>query len=338
MRLILHQFELKLKHTFKIAHDKRDEQQTLIVELDDRGFSGYGEATANKFYGRTIESMVEVLEKARHQIENQELRDPDSYFKSLEPVLSENSFAQCAVDVAAHDLFGKKLGKPIYEIWGLSTDRIPVTSYTIGIDTIPKMVEKMKEFPWPNYKIKLGTNEDIEIIRELRKHTQSTFRVDANCAWTAEDTLRNAREFQKLGVEFIEQPLSPEDIDGMKKVHSDCVLPVIADESCIIERDVDRCHGLFHGINIKLMKCGGLIPARRMIERARELDLKVMVGCMTESSVGISAISQLLPLLDYVDMDGSTLISNDTATGPRLENGEIVLSQENGTGARLTGQ
>jgi L-alanine-DL-glutamate epimerase-like enolase superfamily enzyme len=198
------------------------------------------------------------------------------------------------------------------------------------------MVAKMNEFPgWPIYKIKLGTDRDLEIVRELRKHTQATFRVDANCGWTAEQTIAFAPELKKLGVEFIEQPLKADLWDDLRRVRENSALPIIADESCIVESDVARCHGVFHGVNIKLVKCGGLTPARRMIAEARKLGLSVMVGCMTESTVGISAIAQLLPLLDYVDMDGAVLLAEDVAQGVRLERGRCIYPETPGHGLRL---
>jgi L-alanine-DL-glutamate epimerase-like enolase superfamily enzyme len=243
------------------------------------------------------------------------------------------------LDQAAYDLWGKKQGQPVYKLWGLTTDQCPPTDYTIGIDEIDVMVAKMNEFPgWPVYKIKLGTDRDLEIVRELRKHTEAAFRVDANCGWTAEETIRNSVAFKELGVEFIEQPLPGDQWDAMREVRTNSALPVIADESCIVETDVDRCVDHFHGVNIKLMKCGGLTPARRMIDRARELGLTVMVGCMTESSVGISAIAQLLPLLDYVDMDGAVLLSKDIASGVTIAKGRCIYPNENGNGVVLTGK
>jgi L-alanine-DL-glutamate epimerase-like enolase superfamily enzyme len=169
----------------------------------------------------------------------------------------------------------------------------------------------------------------------LRKHTDAVFRIDANTAWTPEQTIAFAPELKELGVEFIEQPLLRDNWDGMKLVKRDCVLPVFADESCQQESDVERCAGLFDGINIKLTKAGGLTPARRMINRARDLGLKVMVGCMNESSIGISAIGQLLPLLDHVDMDGAVLIAQDIATGVHLDKGRPVFPSENGLGVQL---
>jgi L-alanine-DL-glutamate epimerase-like enolase superfamily enzyme len=227
-------------------------------------------------------------------------------------------------------------GAPVYRLWGLSTDTAPLSNYTLGIDTPEKMVAKLREMPgWPVYKIKLGTPDDLAIVRELRRHTDATFRVDANCGWTAGQTIEFAPLLKKLGVEFIEQPLPPEDTEGARRAFENSALPLVADENCVTEADVDRCAGRFHGINIKLVKCGGLAAARRMIARARELGLQVMVGCMTESTVGISAIAQLLPLLDYVDMDGAVLLAKDIATGVHVERGRCVYPDVNGTGVTL---
>ncbi|MDZ7615820.1 MAG: enolase C-terminal domain-like protein, partial [Patescibacteria group bacterium] len=210
------------------------------------------------------------------------------------------------------------------------------TDYTIGIDTIDMMVRKLREFTgWPIYKIKLGTDQDLRIVQALREHTDAIFRIDANCAWTVAQTLAYAPELKRLGVELIEQPLPPDDWRGMAQVRKDSPLPIIADESCRSETDVERCASVFHGINIKLIKCGGLTPARRMICRARELGLKAMVGCFTESSVGISAAAQLLPLLDYADLDGAMLLAEDAASGVCFKCGRAVYPDTPGCGITL---
>jgi L-alanine-DL-glutamate epimerase-like enolase superfamily enzyme len=298
--------------------------------------NGYGEGASSHAYAFTAESMRAALEAARPQIESERVDDPAKFWERLLPVLRHNRFALCALDEAAHDLWGKQRGAPVWKLWGLELSNLPLSDYTIGIDPIEKMVAKMKEFDgWPIYKIKLGTDNDLEIVRALRQHTDAIFRIDANTAWTAEQTIAFAPELKALGVEFLEQPLKADDWDGMRRVFRECALPVIADESCLIEEDVPRCVGFFHGINIKLTKAGGLTPARRMIARARELGLKVMVGCMSESSVGISAIGQLLPLLDYVDMDGAVLIAKDIASGVHLKRGRAIFPDENGNGVRL---
>jgi L-alanine-DL-glutamate epimerase-like enolase superfamily enzyme len=264
------------------------------------------------------------------------LDDPAQLWQQFDPQLRGNRFAQCALDQAAYDLWGKKLGKSVHELWGQSAEDLPPSNYTIGIDDIDVMVAKMAEFPgWPVYKIKLGTPHDLDIVRELRRHTDAVFRVDANCGWDVEETIANSRELAGLNVEFIEQPLPAERLPDMDRVFRESALPLVADESCQQEQDVATCHGRFHVINIKLVKCGGLTPARRMISHARRLGMQVMVGCMTESTVGISAIAQLLPQLDYVDMDGAVLLAEDIASGAHLDHGRCVFPKANGTGVQL---
>ncbi len=338
MKLSFHPFDLQLKHTFTITHGSHDIQSTLIVELKDGGFSGFGEATANKYYGISVENMTEALEGIRRIIESNGHLTPEALWSVVSPHLQHNTFALCALDLAMHDLYGKKQGLPLYQLWNLDIYGNPITNYTIGIDTVENMVKKMQEVPWPLYKIKLGTNEDVKIVKELRKHTDAIFRVDANCAWGVEESIANAKAFQSLNVEFVEQPMHADDLEGMKKVFEKSVLPLMADESCIVESDVKKCFGHFHGVNIKLTKCGGLTSGRRMIDEAKALGMKVMVGCMTESSVGISAIAQLLPLLDYVDMDGAMLLKHDVAEGVTIEAGHVKYPDRNGTGAQLVNQ
>lgn len=336
MKLKVHTFQLPLRHTFAITHESRDVMPSLIVELSQDGHAGFGEATETRYYGITLASMASQLESLRPVIESSELSSPEAFWSAMSGHLASSPFLLCALDQAAHDLYGKLHGTRVYERWGLSLDKIPPSNYTIGMASVAEMVRKMEEQPWPIYKIKLGTDHDLEIVEALRARTDAVFRIDANTAWTAEQTIAYSPKLKALGVEFIEQPLKADDWEGMKKVYAASALPVIADESCHVEADIARCYGFFHGVNIKLMKCGGLTPARRMAEHARQLGLKVMVGCMTESSVGISAIAQLLPLLDYVDMDGAMLLSEDPATGVTLDaDGYARFPSENGTGAGL---
>jgi len=226
-------------------------------------------------------------------------------------------------------------GKKLYEYLDLNPQRIPTTNFTIGIDTIEKMCAKLREVNWPIYKIKLGTDQDLEIVRELRKNTNSIFRVDANCAWTVDQAISYSEELALLGVEFIEQPLAKDNLEGMSEVFAHSKLPLIADESCISESDVEKCQGHFHGVNIKLVKAGGITPALRMIQKAKALGMKTMVGCMTESSVGISAIAHIAPLLDYVDMDGAMLLSKDPARGVRIFPEKVLFPEGPGIGAEL---
>ena len=338
MQMTLRRYELPLKHRFGISRGSSDTARSMIVELCQDGRSGYGEAAENAYYGTSLDSLANELGSVRRIIESTTLDEPEVFQRRMMAELGDATFARCALDEAAWDLRGKLLGRPVWKLWGLSLDRLPTSNYTIGIDAIEVMVEKLAESPgWPVYKIKLGTRDDLEIIRRLREHTGAAFRVDANCGWTAEETVRNSHVLGPLGVEFIEQPLPADDWQGMEAVFARSALPIIADESCRRPQDVERCRGCFHGVNIKLMKCGGLTPAREMLARAGQLGLKKMGGCMTESTVGISAIAQLLPMLDYVDMDGAALLAADTADGVRVELGRAAFPRENGTGVRLLG-
>lgn len=335
MNLSYQVIDLPLRHTFTIAHQSRDVQDTLIVKLEENGIFGLGESTTNPFYGMTIENMVTCLENFRSIVEAGKWENPEHLWDLGREVFGENPFAQCALDMAAWDLFTKKKGQKLYEYLGLNPATIPTTNFTIGIDTVEKMVSKMKEVDWPIYKIKLGTENDLEIVRELRKHTNSIFRIDANCAWTAEQAIRNSEELAKLGVEFMEQPLGKDDLEGMKEVFKHSKLPVMADESCIVESDVKKCHGLFHAINVKLVKAGGITPGLRMIHEAKSLGMKTMVGCMTESSVGITAIAHIAPLLDYVDMDGAMLLAKDPAKGVTITPDQVTFPDGPGIGSEL---
>lgn len=335
MKIDLKKYRLPLKHTFSISRESHDFQDTLIVALHLDGQTGFGEATSNPYYGITVESMMLEINALQGKIGQYDFKTPELFHAFL-TAHGLSNFATCALDLAAHDLYGKLQKQPLYKIWGTTTGHYPITNYTIGLAPMEKMVEKMKETPWPIYKIKLGTDDDVAIVRELRKHTDATFRVDANCAWTASETIKNAPLLKALGVEFLEQPLKADDWEGMERVMHRSVLPVIADESCIVETDVEKCALHYTGINIKLTKCGGLTPARRMIRNGKELGLKVMVGCMTESTVGISAIAQLLPQLDFVDMDGALLLKEDIASGVSiLPDGTVVFPELMGSGVTL---
>lgn len=339
MKLTLHPFELPLEFEFTIARGSISNQPSLVVELEHEGQRGFGEVTANNYYGHTIESMSQNVLRCEHLITEFDptTSDPSELWQRLRPSLGDDLFSLSAIDLAIYDLVGKLRGVRTYELLGLQWQNVPDSSYTIGIDTPEKMIAKLESRPgWSVYKIKLGTEHDVEIIRKLRQSTSATFRVDANCGWTAEKTIRNSADLKELGVEFIEQPLPADAKESDKRqVFEHSVLPIVADESCQIESDVSQCAGFFHGVNVKLCKCGGLTPALRMLNEARELKLKTMVGCMVESSVGISGAAQLLPLLDYADLDGAVLIAEDIAHGVRVVKGNVTLGDAMGSGVEL---
>jgi L-alanine-DL-glutamate epimerase-like enolase superfamily enzyme len=236
------------------------------------------------------------------------------------PLFPNDPFLVCALDMAGWDLWGQMKKQPLHRLWNTQwettgSEQPPICDYTLGIDPIEKMVQKMEAHPWPIYKVKVGTDYDIEMITELRKHTDKPIRVDANAGWTTEEALLKIPALAKLGVELIEQPLAKDNWEGMAQLKQQAILPLFADESCVFEKDVATCANYFDGINIKLTKCSGLTPALRMIKEARSLGLKVMMGSMNESVIGSAAIAQFLPQLDYVDMDGPLLMTQLNGVG-----------------------
>lgn len=326
---------LPFRYPFTISKGTKTHQPSLAIALEHRGIVGYGEAPAITYYNISVEKMVEDLERKKMMVEKFAFIEPDRYWHYLHHLYPMNNFLVCALDMAAWDIYGKIRQQPLYQLWGGDLAKAPLTDYTIGIDTIDRMVEKMKEKPWPVYKIKLGTEEDIAIVEAIRQHTNAILRIDANAAWTLAEALEKIPVLKDLGVEFIEQPLAKDDWEGMKVLFEKSPLPLIADESCVVESDVDKCHQHFHGINIKLTKCSGITPALRMIKKARSLEMKVMVGSMNESTIGSAAIAHLMPQLDYVDVDGPLLLGEDLATGLRYEQGRVVVSDKPGLGIEM---
>ncbi|EDP94240.1 dipeptide epimerase [Kordia algicida OT-1] len=336
LRLTVQNFELPLKNPFTISRYTVTVQKTVIVSITDETHVGYGEATVNPYYNSTIKSLKASVASVLDTFNTiDEGLHPEKLWQLLEPKLKDNYFALCAIDCAYWDLYAKQRQKPLRHFWNTKAKNLPKTNFTIGIDAVDVMKSKIQKTPWPIYKIKLGTKNDLEIIQSLREITDATFRVDANCAWTVEETLKNAETFKKLNVEFIEQPLQADNWEGMKILKEKSVLPIIADESCLTLADVSKCAEFFHGINIKLMKCGGITPALHMIQMAKTKNSKIMAGCMTESSIGISNLTQLASQLDYIDADGALLLQNDIATGVTFQNGEICYAEGNGSGVIL---
>lgn len=328
-------YELPFNHPFTISKGTKTHQPTFIVKLDFFGITGYGEAPAISYYNIPVEKMVSDLELKKVFVEKFSFSDPDRFWHYLHHLFPQNPFLVCALDMAGWDIYGKLKKKQLHELWGLDTQHSPLTDYTIGIDSIENMVLKMKEKPWPIYKVKMGIEGDVEMVAALRKETDAIIRVDANAGWTLEQALQKIPQLEALGVEFIEQPLAKDNWDDMKILYEKSSLPLIADESCVKEEDVIKCVDHFNGINIKLTKCSGITPAKRMITKAKELLLKVMVGCMNESSVGTAAIAQLAPMLDYVDMDGPLLLAEDIGEGVKFDFGKIIYTDNPGLGIQV---
>ncbi len=323
------------RYPFTISKGTKTHQPIFTVSLEWNGLKGYGEAPAIAYYDITVEQMAADLESKKAFVGKFALTDPERYWHYLHHLFPKNPFLVCALDIAAWDLYGKIRRKPLYSLFGIEHKKEILTDYTIGIDSEEKMVAKMNEKPWPIYKVKVGTEGDVERLAALRRHTDAILRVDANGGWTLEQALEKIPICRNLGVELVEQPLQKEDWEGMKTLHDQSVLPLLADESCVSEADVKKCAGHFHGINIKLTKCSGITPARRMIREARQLGLKIMLGCMNESTIGSAAMVHLSPLVDYMDADGPLLLAEDLATGLHYENGRVVIPEGFGLGIDL---
>ena len=333
MKLFYKSINLPFQYPFTISRGRtKTHQPSLIVALQLGSHIGYGEAPAIAYYNITVEQMIADLENKKTFVEKFAFTEPERYWHYLHHLFPNNPFLVCALDMAGWDLYGKLKNQPLYKLWNTEWKNVPLTDYTIGIDEVDKMIEKMKSKPWPIYKIKVGTPNDIEILTALRKHKNAPFYVDVNAAWTLEEALNKIPQLKELGVTLVEQPLAKDNQDGMKLLFKESSLPLFADESCVFENDVEKCYEHFHGINIKLTKCSGITPALRMIKKARSLNMKLMMGCMNESTVGTAAIAHFLPQLDYVDMDGPLLLSEDVATGIEYDYGKVTVSNKAGLG------
>ncbi len=337
IQLRVWQYDLELRHTWTIARGSRKTSTITFVEIMCDGISGIGEAALSTAarYGETKDTVLEFLKKL-------DFRNFDSPFQ-LEDILNYianvapgNFAAKAAIDIALHDWVGKKIKLPLYQLWGLNPARTPITTFSIAIDTPEVMVQKVLEAAeYPVLKIKVGKDNDEEIIRAIRQVTQKPLRVDANEGWkTKELALERIQWLETQGVELIEQPLPTTQLADMIWLKERVNMPIFADESVLGPTSIPLLKDAFDGINIKLMKCGGLREAMKMIQIARALGMKVMMGCMIESSVAISAAAQLSPLLDYADLDGNLLITNDPYIGAQVKQGKVILSQDPGIGIK----
>lgn len=327
---------LRTTNPFVIARGGESEYRVVRITVTaPDGNSGWGEAAPSKFYGETADTVVQVLPILGKAIEGMDGWSLEAMEHALARAIRFNGSARAGVSAALHDMVGKRLGVPLYRLWGLDPAAAPPSSFTIGIapdeKTLRERIADAEQYPV--LKLKLGTNWDERIVRLVRELApKKVLRVDANAAWTPKSTLRIVPLLQELGVEFVEQPLPPGDIDGLRFVRERSSLPIVADESCLVSGDIPKLAGVVDGINIKLAKCGGLREALRMIATARAHDMLVMAGCMIESSLGITAAAHLAPLLDCADYDGHALISNDPYVGATIDGGEIVVPSGAGLG------
>lgn len=333
MKITFSSYDLKLRHTFTIARSSRDISSVVFVELEQDGIVGFGEAAPSRRYGETVETVSAFL-KALDLSTFESPFQLESILDYVEGLAPGNTSAKAAIDIALHDWIGKKLGVPLYRYWGLERGKTPVTSFTIGIDNPEVITQKVEEAEeYPILKIKLGGVNDEEIMKAIRRVTDKTLRVDANEGWkTREIALKKIQWLEQEGVEFIEQPMPAEDLAGTAWVRERVKLPLIADENSLRLHDVPKLQGAFDGINIKLMKCTGLREAMKMIAVARACDMKIMTGCMIESSIAISAAAQFSPLIDFADLDGAALTTNDPFEGVTIVGGRLVLPERPGIG------
>ncbi len=317
--------DLPLRRTFAISRGSLDVQQSVIVTLDDGQHVGRGEAPRSHYYGQPIDRITSALDQIIDAYKIIDFVHPWRLHHQLSTRFPGESFAISAIDQAAHDLAARRLGQPLHQSLGLDWGDVPETSITLSMGDPDSVLLQLAEYAhWPIVKVKLGSPHDERSLRAIRGASDAIIRVDANGAWTVDQTIANSRWLADLGVEFIEQPLpATASLSDRLAVATRSCLPIIADESCVVESDVARCVGMFAGVNIKLCKCGGITPAVRMLRQARRLGIKTMLGCMIESDVGIAAASHLLPLLDYADLDGSTLLQPNSYAGVTIHRWQV---------------
>ena len=330
---------LRTKNPFVIARGGSTEYRVVCITVTaSDGNTGWGEAAPSKFYGETADTVVDVLPLLAAAIEGMDGWSLEAMEHALARAIRYNGAARAGVSAALHDLVGKRLGVPLYKLWGLDPVSSPPTSFTIGIapDEATLLARVAEAEQYPILKIKLGTAWDERIVRAVREAApKKVLRVDANAAWTPKSALRIIPALKELGVEFVEQPLHPGDLQGLRFVRERSSLPIVADESCLVAADVPKLAGAVDGINIKLAKCGGLREALRLVAVARAHDMLVMAGCMIESSLGITAAAHFAPLLDCADYDGAALVSNDPYAGATIDGGAIRIPDAPGLGVTL---
>ena len=334
MELTAQTLDLKLTTPFRISRSVQHYAYNVLTQIEADGIVGIGEASPSGYYGEKRESVLMALSYfVEHMGDDPTLLEDIT--ASLDRVMHGNAAAKAAVDMALYDLIGKRLGVPVYQLLGLNPAHTPYTSFTIGMDTPAVMAKRALEArEYPILKIKLGGDNDLDIVKAIRDVTDVVLRVDANAAWTAKQAIRMVSLLEPYNIEFVEQPVAAKDLEGLKLVRDNVSLPIIADESCVTLEDIPQVVGRVDGINIKLMKCGGIHNALKMISAARAHHLKIMLGCMIESSLAITAAAQISPLVDYADLDGMLLVDDDPFDGVRVEGGKLVLTERPGLGVR----
>lgn len=333
MKLSYKPYTLQLKHVFTVATSSRTTTPVVLTEIEYEGFVGYGEASMPPYLGESHETVLDFLSKVDLS-KYDDVFDLEYILNDIDKIAPGNPAAKASVDIALHDLIGKLLNKPWYNIWGFNKNNTPYTTFTIGIDTPDVVRQKVKEAEeYKVLKVKLGRDTDKEMVETIRSVTDKPLTVDVNQGWKDKHfALDMIHWLSERNVEFVEQPMPKENIDDMAWLTERSPLPTIGDESVQRLPDVIKAHGVFNGINIKLMKCTGMREAHKMLTLARSLGMKVMIGCMTETSCAISAASHLSTMVDWADLDGALLISNDVFDGTKIIDGKVNLNDRPGIG------
>lgn len=333
MTLRYRPYDVELKHVFTLATSSRKSTPVMLTEIEFDGVTGFGEASMPPYLGESHETVNNFLK----MVDLSRFSSPflmEEILDYIDQLLPGNYAAKASVDIALHDLVGKLMNQPWYRIWGLNPEKTPYTSFTIGIDTPDVIRKKVEEaFPYRILKVKLGQDNDKEMIQTIRSVTDKPLCVDVNQGWKEKKIALDMIYWLKdQGVVFIEQPMPKSLVEDISWLTQNSPLPIIGDESVQTIRDVKKADGVYSGINIKLMKCGGMRSAFKMINTARALNLKVMIGCMTETSCAVSAAAQLSPMVDWADLDGNLLISNDIYEGVTVVDGRLILPERPGIG------
>lgn len=326
---------LQLEGSFTIAKGSYSERRALIVQLSQDGCTGYGEATEITYYGVDLDRLRQTIADHADQLSGIELTSPAQYYRDLQPILGHEPFLLSAFDCAGYDLYGRLTEQRILDFLNPDTEKALHTTFTIGLGTIEDTLNKIKATPWPRYKVKLNGDDDLERISAIRTVTQAPLLLDPNEGWSFEHLSSLLEPLAHLNILALEQPIHRSMDAQLGQLKEQSQIPFVADESCHGIADVVACQASYHGINIKLMKCGGITPALQMIARARQLGLMVMIGCMTESTIGISAAMQLIPQVDLVDLDGAMLLANDLAKGSHFVDGVAEYSDTFGLGFEM---
>lgn len=335
LKLTFRPYDLQLKHTFTIASNSRKTTAVMLTELSWEGVTGYGEASMPPYLGESHATATKFLSS----LNLAQFRDPfrmEEILEYVDGIMEGNCAAKASVDIALHDLVGKLLNQPWHRIWGYSAENTPLTTYTIGIDKKEEVIAKTKEASaFKILKVKIGGGNDEEMINAVRSVTNVPLCVDVNQGWKDRvEALEKTHWLKEMGIVFVEQPMDKHNFDDVAWLTQHSPLPILADEAMQRIGDLERIHGVYSGVNCKLMKCTGMREAHKILELAKSLKMKTLIGCMTETSCGTSAAAQLSPIVDWADLDGNLLISNDVFEGMKVMDGKIVLSDMPGIGAK----